>query len=108
MFKSKKKIMMTLILGVFVLPYVSKDANVNAADVVINPNSQKQVIDGFGASSAWCGTISDNVMNSLYGTLGFSILRVRIEEAIEDNWKNGNFSKWSAELANAKKAIAKG
>jgi glucuronoarabinoxylan endo-1,4-beta-xylanase len=47
-------------------------------------------------------------MNSLYGDLGFSILRVRIEEGIGDNWKTGNFGSWAAELANAKKAIAKG
>src|SRR4051794_23944227 len=74
----------------------------------INIGSKKQVIDGFGASSAWCGAIGDNVMNPLYGELGYSILRLRIEEGIGDAWKTGNFSKWSAELSNAKKASAKG
>ena len=79
-----------------------------AADATVDLTSQKQVIDGFGASSAWCGTISDAVMNSLYGDLGFSILRVRIEEGIGDNWKSGPYTSWAPELANAKKATAKG
>lgn len=80
----------------------------HAADVSINLGAQRQEIDGFGASSAWCGTISDKVMNSLYGDLGFSILRVRIEEGIGDNWKGGPYTSWASELANAKKAKAKG
>lgn len=79
-----------------------------AADASVNLSSLKQVIDGFGASSAWCGTISDKVMNSLYGDLGYSILRVRIEENIGDNWKSGPYTSWAPELANAKKAVAKG
>jgi glucuronoarabinoxylan endo-1,4-beta-xylanase len=90
------------------LPFLGHRMQANAADVTVNVASTKQVIDGFGASSAWCGKIPDNVMNSLYGDLGYSILRVRIEEGIEDNWKTGNFSKWADELANAKKATAKG
>jgi len=80
----------------------------SASDATVNVTAKKQVIDGFGASSAWCGTINDKVMNSLYGDLGYSILRVRIEENIGDNWKNGPYTSWAAELANAKKAIAKG
>jgi len=90
------------------LPFFCSNMVSNAADVTVNLTATKQVIDGFGASSAWCGKIPDNVMNSLYGDLGYSILRVRIEEGIEDNWKSGNFSKWADELANAKKATAKG
>ena len=90
------------------LPLFCSSMAARAADATVNLTATKQVIDGFGASSAWCGKISDNVMNSLYGDLGYSILRVRIEEGIEDNWKSGNFSKWADELANAKKAKAKG
>ncbi len=75
---------------------------------VVNLGKNNQVIDGFGASSAWCGAIGDNVMNALYGDLGYSILRLRIEEGIKDNWKTGNFSSWAPELSNAKKASAKG
>jgi glucuronoarabinoxylan endo-1,4-beta-xylanase len=74
----------------------------------INVSNQHQIIDGFGASSAWCGAIGDNVMNVLYGDLGYSILRVRIEEGIGDNWKTNNFSSWAPEVSNAKKASAKG
>lgn len=79
-----------------------------AADVVVNTTSAKQEIDGFGASSAWCGTIPASVMNALYGDLGFSILRLRIEEGINDNWKSGPYSSWAAEMNNAKAASAKG
>ncbi|MFN8438446.1 MAG: carbohydrate-binding protein [Cytophagales bacterium] len=75
---------------------------------VVNLGKTNQMIDGFGASSAWCGAINDNVMNALYGDLGYSILRLRIEEGIGDNWKTGNLSSWNSELSNAKKATAKG
>jgi glucuronoarabinoxylan endo-1,4-beta-xylanase len=89
---------------------VQVPAEVSAAtgDATINLSDTKQRITGFGASSAWCGTVSDSVMNSLYNDLGYSILRLRIEEGIGDAWKSGNFSKWAPELANAKKAAAKG
>jgi glucuronoarabinoxylan endo-1,4-beta-xylanase len=97
------------LVGALALPFLGERNRADAADVNVNFTAQKQVIDGFGASSAWCGTISDKVMNSLYGDLGYSILRVRIEELIGDNnWKNGPYNSWSAELANAKKASAKG
>lgn len=77
-------------------------------DATVNLSSTRQSISGFGASSAWCGAIGDSVMNSLYGDLGYSILRLRIEEGIGDAWKTGNFSKWADELSNAKKASSKG
>lgn len=80
----------------------------NTADVTVNLTTKKQEIDGFGASSAWCGTVPSSVMNVLYGDLGFSILRLRIEEGIGDNWKSGPYSSWTAELNNAKAASAKG
>jgi glucuronoarabinoxylan endo-1,4-beta-xylanase len=80
----------------------------NAADATINLSANKQVIRGYGASSAWCGAISATVMDALYKTLGYSILRVRIEENIGDAWSSGNYSKWGDELANAKKAVANG
>jgi len=90
------------------LPFFTSSMVAVAADATVDVTATKQVIDGFGASSAWCGTIGDNVMNSLYGDLGYSILRLRIEENIGDNWKSGNFNSWAPELANAKKASAKG
>jgi glucuronoarabinoxylan endo-1,4-beta-xylanase len=63
----------------------------SASDVAVNLASEKQEIRGVGASSAWCGVISDSVMNSLYGNLEYSILRLRIEEGIDDAWKTCNY-----------------
>jgi glucuronoarabinoxylan endo-1,4-beta-xylanase len=82
--------------------------NALAADAIVSVGTKKQVIDGFGASSAWSGAMSDKIFNGLYTDLGYSILRVRVEDSIGDNWKTGNFSSWAAELSNAKKAIARG
>jgi glucuronoarabinoxylan endo-1,4-beta-xylanase len=79
-----------------------------AADVTVTLTAAKQTIRGFGASSAWCGTVPTPVMDSLYKDLGYSILRVRIEEGIGDAWSSGNFSAWAPELANAKNATARG
>ena len=47
-------------------------------------------------------------MNSLFKDLGYTILRVRIEEGIGDAWSSGDYSAWAPELANAKNAIAGG
>jgi glucuronoarabinoxylan endo-1,4-beta-xylanase len=47
-------------------------------------------------------------MDSLYKDLGYSILRVRIEEGIGDGWSSGSYSAWAPELANAQNAIARG
>jgi len=95
-------------IGIAALPFLVPEHAANAADVTVNLASTKQEIDGFGASSAWCGTVPSSVMNVLYGDLGFSILRLRIEEGIGDNWKSGPYSSWAPELANAKAASAKG
>jgi len=97
----KKILRLFLIVGLCMSTQVHGQA-------VINLGKNNQIIDGFGASSAWCGAIGDNVMNALYGDLGYSILRLRIEEGIKDNWKTGNFNSWAPELSNAKKATAKG
>jgi glucuronoarabinoxylan endo-1,4-beta-xylanase len=45
----------------------------------IDWNDTKQHIDGFGFSSAWCGTLSAAKNTSLYDTLGLSLLRIRID-----------------------------
>jgi glucuronoarabinoxylan endo-1,4-beta-xylanase len=60
--------------------------------------TSQQVIDGYGFSSAWCGQLSTAKNNSLYNTLGMSILRVRIDD-------NNN---WGDEIANAANAHAAG
>jgi glucuronoarabinoxylan endo-1,4-beta-xylanase len=64
----------------------------------IYQGTNQQVIDGYGFSSAWCGQLSAAKNNSLYGTLGMSILRVRIDE--------NNY--WSEEAANSAAAHAAG
>jgi glucuronoarabinoxylan endo-1,4-beta-xylanase len=105
--KLHKRMSTLALIGLGLLP-CSQNLTANAADVTVNVASVKQEIDGFGASSAWCGTVPSSVMNVLYGDLGFSILRLRIEEGINDNWKSGPYTSWAPELANAKAAKAKG
>ena len=75
-------------------------------DVNINLTSTQQVIRGFGAASVWCGALSDAKMNTLFTDMGLSLLRVRI--APNENWSSANYSAWTDELSNAKKAKARG
>jgi hypothetical protein len=79
---------------------------VEAVDANIDLSATQQIIRGFGAASVWCGALSDSYMDTIYTTQGLSINRCRI--APNDNWKSGNYSVWADELANAKKAIARG
>ena len=58
----------------------------------------KQVIRGFGGSSAWHGQLTDADCDKLFTTLGLSILRVRIDPD----------SNWTDEILNAQKATARG
>lgn len=69
-----------------------------AGDCVVNGNTYYQTIDGFGFSSAWCGTLSSAKNAALYDTLGFSLLRIRIDQ-------NNN---WGEETANSSAAHARG
>lgn len=108
MFSKTKRFFLVTAIGFTTISFFNLNMVANAADVMVNLDAPKQEIDGFGASSAWCGSLSDNIMNSLYGELGYSILRLRIEENIGDNWKTGNFNSWAPELSNAKKTSAKG
>jgi glucuronoarabinoxylan endo-1,4-beta-xylanase len=63
-----------------------------------------QLIEGFGASTAWHGQISEKEADAAFsnkeGQLGLNILRVRIDP--------GGQARWGEELANAKKAYARG
>lgn len=75
------------------------------AQQVVNINSAilMQTIDGFGASTAWHGQISDAEANAAFrndnnNQLGLSILRVRIDPN----------SSWADEKVNATKAKARG
>jgi glucuronoarabinoxylan endo-1,4-beta-xylanase len=96
------------LLAALGLPILAGSSEANAADATVDLAATKQVIRGFGASSAWNGTISTSIMDSLFKDLGYSILRVRIEESIGDAWSSGNFSAWKPELTNAQNAIARG
>src|SRR5215212_2967384 len=64
----------------------------------INLNNLKQVIRGFGGSSAWNGQLTNADCDKLFSTLGLSLLRVRIDP-------NNN---WSDEISNTQKAMARG
>jgi glucuronoarabinoxylan endo-1,4-beta-xylanase len=64
----------------------------------INQAATRQTIRGFGGSSAWHGYLTDSECDTLFGTLGLSILRVQIDA-------NGF---WDPEIANAQKAQARG
>lgn len=66
--------------------------------IVIDGNTNYQIIDGFGFSSAWCGTLTTAKNDALYNTLGFSLLRVRFDQ-------NNN---WNDERNNAAAAHARG
>lgn len=65
---------------------------------VIDGGTYYQTIDGFGFSSAWCGTLSTAKNDALYNTLGFSLLRVRIDQN----------NAWTDETNNASAAHARG
>src|ERR1051325_8380159 len=70
----------------------------HAAPCNINMGANQQTMDGFGFSSAWCGQLSTAKNNALYNTLGFSLLRIRIDP-------NQN---WNDETVNASAAHARG
>ena len=70
------------------------------ATAVIDGNTYYQTIDGFGFSSAWCGTLTSAKNNALYGTLGFSLLRIRIDQ--NNAWSDETNNAAAAHSAGAK------
>jgi len=71
---------------------------------IIDVGQLKQQIDGFGASTAWHGAITDVEADAAFGNdtesqMGLSILRVCISP---------NSGSWAAEKSNAQKAKARG
>jgi len=101
-----KKLSLFMTIFIIIAAFLSVSLNVYASTATVNLTGTKQVIRGFGASSAWCGALSDSYANTLFNTLGLSILRLRI--APNANWASGNYSAWADELSNAKKAKARG
>jgi len=80
--------------------------NLNAQVATIDIAKVKQVVDGFGASTAWHGQLSVAEADAAFknensNQMGLSILRVRISPNPTD------WSGWSDEKANAQKAKAR-
>jgi glucuronoarabinoxylan endo-1,4-beta-xylanase len=74
--------------------------NVEAATCWVDLGANRQTIDGFGFSSAWCGQLSSAKNNALYSTLGFSLLRIRIDP--NRNWTDERVNAQNAHAAGAK------
>jgi len=65
---------------------------------VVDQSIARQTIRGFGGSSAWHGYLTASEADTLFTTLGLSILRVRIDPD----------GLWAEEIENARKAQARG
>jgi glucuronoarabinoxylan endo-1,4-beta-xylanase len=79
-------------------------SNAHGQAATVNLTSMKQAIDGFGASTAFHGQITQTEANAAFGNsannqLGLSILRVRIDPSS---------TAWNDEKLNAQKAKALG
>jgi glucuronoarabinoxylan endo-1,4-beta-xylanase len=80
-------------------------AEATATTANINPSAQKQTIKGFGAMvhSKWIGDLTAAQRETAFGNgegqLGFSILRIPVNE---------NQSDWGRDLATAQRAVALG
>lgn len=103
--KCGKKVMKNEIIFIAIVfsMLLAMSAQVNAQAAYMDLKNVKQYIDGFGASTAWHGQISEteadvSFKNDYNSQLGLSILRVRIDP---------NFL-WTDEKMNAQKAKARG
>ena len=74
--------------------------NIEAATCWVDLGANRQTIDGFGFSSAWCGQLSSAKNNALYNTLGFSLLRIRIDP--NRGWNDERVNAQNAHAAGAK------
>lgn len=109
--RSIKSLVLFLLLIISVFPTGHMPATAAGevhARVEVDLADTKQIIRGFGAASAWCGSISDTNMDILFKDMGLSILRVRI--APNEIWRAAPVldGGWANELYNAKKALARG
>jgi glucuronoarabinoxylan endo-1,4-beta-xylanase len=86
----------------FLITFLVFSARSTAQVADIDAGNVKQTIDGFGASTAWHGQLSDKEADAAFNNdtdnLGLSILRIRIDP-------NGNNAD---EMKNAQKAKARG
>jgi len=90
-------------LFIFVVIILVTSVHSGAQVANIDVKNVKQTIDGFGASTAWHGQISDALAdvafkNDTSTQIGLSIIRVRIDPS----------GSWGDEKANAQKAKARG
>jgi glucuronoarabinoxylan endo-1,4-beta-xylanase len=95
-----------LLAGALIASSCSKNENEVSSSKVpalkgtasVTMGTSRQMIDGYGCSTAWSGAISDANANGLFSTIGLSINRLRIDPN----------NSWSDELSNAKKATSRG
>jgi O-glycosyl hydrolase len=74
---------MKVFLNIFLVWIVALSAPSAAQVANIDAGNVKQYIDGFGASTAWHGQLSDKEADAAFmndNQLGLSILRIRIDE----------------------------
>ncbi len=105
MIKINKKLICALLLSLtVVLPTFAVPVSA-ASDVTVNLSAEKQLIRGFGGMNhpGWAGDLTaaqrETAFGNENGQLGFSILRIHVDE---------DKSNWSKELATAQKAVEKG
>ncbi|MFF2375146.1 glycoside hydrolase family 30 beta sandwich domain-containing protein [Streptomyces xiamenensis] len=78
---------------------------VSAADAVVSPSSERQIIKGFGGMNhtVWISDLTPEQRNTAFGNgegqLGFSVLRIPVHE---------DRANWSREVATARRAIEHG
>jgi glucuronoarabinoxylan endo-1,4-beta-xylanase len=97
--KQKRPFIVSVAVMVFLFSGIMQ---VSSQTVTVDFSKTKQIIDGFGGSSAWSGKFSDAVMDLLYNNasnqLGYTILRSRIDPN----------KSWADEKSNTQKAKARG
>jgi glucuronoarabinoxylan endo-1,4-beta-xylanase len=86
-------------------------ASVAGAQAAIDFSSAQQVIDGFGASSAWHGELATAELDAAFSNgnsnqLGLSILRVDIDPAGQSNWASQKTNATNAKARGAKYVLA--
>lgn len=90
---------------VFAMSLLAATTAVRSQSAAVDFAAPQQVIDGFGASSAWHGVLNSKELDAAFlngnsNQLGLSILRVDIDP--------GGESRWSAQRTNATEAKKRG
>lgn len=93
-----KMFMFSAIVPVLLAAAEASSMAAGSTACVVDEALTKQVIRGFGWSSAWHGALTTSEADALFTTIGLSILRVRIDPT----------GAWSDEIGNAQLAQARG